>query len=271
MLTDPRPVAVARMGLGLATILNAWEMYQLLGRIANGRVSLPVLDWMPAPTTTTVNVYVIVAAVGGFVMLLGWHAAVAAGITTVLNVAVFLWDEQTYSSHRLLVTLLVAYLVFARSDTAWAARPVAGSVPRGPQLLMMTQLSVCYLFAALSKLNVLFLSGAPLSVWLWISLPRWGFTAMALGTVAAELFLATAMWLRRYRAGAMVVGALLHLSIVALMAEQTFPLTAFAITCLCIYPLFWVGLESDRLESDCGEVPTVAVAAGTAQRHTESP
>jgi hypothetical protein len=271
MLTDPRPVAVARIGLGLATVLNAWEMCQLLGRIASGAVALPVLSWMPAPTSLTVNAYFIVAVAAGLALLLGWHTALTASVTTVLNVLVFLWDEQTYSSHRLLATLLVAYLVFVRADATWAIRPGAGPVRRGPQVLMMTQLSVCYLFAALSKMNALFLSGAPLSLWLWIPLPRWGFTAMAIGTVATEIFLALGLWTRRYRAGAMAIGVLLHLSIVTLMAEQTIPLIAFALTCLCLYPLFWLGLNSDRPVSQSGDVPTVALTAEPAQRHTESP
>jgi hypothetical protein len=271
VLTDPRPVAVARIGLGFATILNAWEMHQLLGRIADGRVSLPVLAWMPAPTTLAVNVYLMVAAVAGLMLLLGSHAAVAAIITTMLNVVVFLWDEQTYSSHRLLATLLVAYLVFVRSDAAWAVRPVAGSVRRAPQALMMTQLSVCYFFAALSKMNLLFLSGAPLSLWVWVPLPSWGFTAMAFGTVATEIFLALGLWTRRYRAGAMVVGVLLHLGIVTLMAEQTVPLISFAITCLCLYPLFWVGLGTHLPKSRNGERATAGVATELAQRQTETP
>jgi hypothetical protein len=246
-------------------------MYRLLGRIASGAVALPILSWMLAPTSLTVNAYFIMAVAAGLALLLGWHAAAAAGITTVLNVAVFLWDEQTYSSHRLLATLLVAYLAFARSDANWAVRRVRGSVRRGPQVLMMTQLSVVYLFASLSKLNAMFLSGAPLSKWLWIALPWWGFTAMAMATVVTEVFIAGGIWIRRYRVGATLVGVLLHLSIVTLMAEQTIPLIAFAVTCLCLYPLFWHDLNTDRPVRQASDVPTVALTAEAAQRHTESP
>jgi hypothetical protein len=261
------------MGLAVATLLNAWEMYRLLGRIAAGAVAMPLLGWLPAPNGFLVYAYLVASGAAGLALLVGWRAAGAAAVTTVLNAVVFLWDEQTYSSHRLLATLLVAYLAFTRSDAVWAVRPIGGPLRRGPQVLMMTQLSVVYLFASLSKLNVSFLSGAPLSVWLWIPLPQWAFTAMAFGTVATEVFLAAALWIRRYRAGAMVLGALLHLSIVTLMREDTGPLIAFSITCLCLYPLFWVGLGTPTHHNSAaqtGRHATVTVDAQPACRHTES-
>lgn len=273
MLNDPRPVAVARIGLGIATILNTWEMYRLLGRIAAGALRMPLLGWLPAPTGLLVQAYLVVAVGAGLALLAGWWAAGAAAVTTVLNVVVFIWDEQTYSSHRLLAMLLVAYLAFARSDAFWAVRPVRAPVRRSPQLLMMTQVSVVYLFAGLSKLSPLFLSGVPLSKWVWLPLPWWAFTGMAMATVVIEVFIAGGLWVRRYRVGAMVAGGLLHLSIVTLMREGTVPLIAFSITCLCLYPLFWYGLGAPGEEgsaSQDSEEATVAGDAQPAERHSES-
>ncbi len=43
--------------------------------------------------------------------------APAAVVSVVLSVTVLLWDEQVYSSHRWLATLLMAYLVFAQAGT----------------------------------------------------------------------------------------------------------------------------------------------------------
>lgn len=240
MLTAPRALAVARIGLGLATVLNAVEMYALLSKIAGGMIALPVVEWMPEPTSAAVGVYLVVAVAAGLALAAGWHGASAAALTTVLNVAVFLWDQQTYSSHRLLATLLVAYLVFARPDATWSVSRRGGPVPWWPRLLMMTQLSVCYFFAAASKMTLLFMSGVPLSGWVWVPLPWWMFTLMASGTVLVELFLAVGLWMRRTRTVAFVLGGALHLSIVTMMSDQNVPLVSFALTCLSLYPLFLV-------------------------------
>lgn len=253
MLNGPQALAVARIGLGLATILNAVEMYALLSDIAGGMVALPLVDWMPRPTSAATAVYLVAAMAAGLALALGWRAASAAALTTVLNVAVFLWDQQTYSSHRLLATLLVAYLIFARSDAVWSVSRRGGLVPWWPRLLMMTQLSVCYFFAAASKVSILFLSGAPLAAWVWIPLPWWMFTLMALGTVAVEGFLAFGLWLRRTRKVAVALGLLLHLSIVAMMEDQTWALLSFALACVPLYGLF---LTRRQANATTGQTPT---------------
>jgi hypothetical protein len=201
-------------------------------------VALPVVEWTPRPTSTSAAAYLVVAVAAGLALALGWHAALAAALTTVLNVAVLVWDQQTYSSHRLLATLLIAYLIFARSDAAWALSRRGGPVPWWPRLLMMTQLTVCYVFAAASKVSILFLSGTPLAGWVWVPLPWWMFSLMAFGTVLVEFFLAVGLWLRRTRRAAFALGGALHVSIIAMMSDQTWPLVAFGLTCISLYGLF---------------------------------
>jgi hypothetical protein len=236
---DARPVAFARIGLGIATIMNTGEMFVLLNAIAGGKLAFPVHDLIPSPTSAAVFVYAVLAVVAGLALTVGWHASAAAVVLTVLNVAVFFWDQQTYSGHRFLGTLLVAYLIFARSDAALSVSRRRGPVPWWPQLLMMTQLSVCYLFAAVSKINVDYLSGAPLSKWVLLSLPWWMFTLAACGSIVVELILAVGLWRASTRREAALLGVMLHLSIIILMKEQTLPLIAFALTCLCVYGLFF--------------------------------
>ena len=214
MRVAPQPVAMARICLGLVAILNSLEAYALLSEIAGGKIRLPVHESLPAPTDSAVHVYLMVSLLAAMAITTGWRTAPAAAVLTFVNVGVLLWDQQTYSSHRLLMTLLVAYLIFARSDAVWSVAPRGGTVPWWPQLLMMTQLSVCYFFAAISKISVVFLSGAPLSLWVWVPLPWWMFTLMAL------------------------LGVLLHMGIVTMLKDETVPLIAFAITCLGLYWLF---------------------------------
>lgn len=241
-LTDirvkPEPVALARICLGLVTVVNSLEMHGLLTEIAGGKVRLPVHELFPAPTQIAVNAYLVIVLLAAGAVTVGWGTAAAASVLTILNVFVLLWDQQTYSSHRFLMTLLVAYLVFARSDAAWSVSRRDRAVPWWPQLLMMTQLSICYFFAAVSKISLVFLSGAPLSLWVWAALPWWAFMLLAIVTVVVELYLAFGLWARSTRVKAVILGVALHLGIVTLMRDETVPLIAFAVTCLGLYWLF---------------------------------
>jgi len=111
-------------------------------------------------------VYLLLAGSAGLAITVGYRVAAAAMVSALFSVGVFLWDQQTYSSHRLLATALVAYLIVARSDAMWSVtsrqRGASASVPWWPAMLMLTQLSTCYFFAAMSKVNPEFLGGQPL-------------------------------------------------------------------------------------------------------------
>ncbi|RZS68630.1 vitamin K-dependent gamma-carboxylase-like protein [Agromyces ramosus] len=237
--TDPRPVAIARIGVGIATILNSIEAYQILSGVASGGLTAPVAGIL-TPSLAALLPVVVVALVAAVAVTIGWHTEWAATVSVVVSVTFFFWDQQIYSSHRLLATLLMAYMIFAKAGTAWSVRPAPGRPPVvwWPQLLMMTQLSVCYLFSALSKMNVVFLSGAPLSTWVWVDLPWQFYTVAALCTVAVELVIAFGLWFRSSRRVAVLLGLGLHLSIVVLMKADTVVLFAFALTCVSLYPLF---------------------------------
>ncbi|MFE6964538.1 HTTM domain-containing protein [Agromyces sp. NPDC057679] len=238
--TDARAVAVARIGLGVATVFNAVEAFAILDRIRGGLLAMPVFDAAPRVETPLLAAWLMVAVAAGIALAIGWLTTPAAIVTVALNVAILLWDEQVYSSHRWLATLLVAYLAFARSDTTWSIthRRSDATVPWWPQLLMMSQLSVLYLFSALSKMNPYFITGAPLSKWVWLDLPWQLFFIASVLTVGVELFIAIGLWFRASRRLAALLGLGLHASIVVLMNNETFALIAFAITCVSLYPLF---------------------------------
>ena len=236
---DPRPVAVVRASLGIAVVLNAIEVSRILHRVADGRLRFPVLESLPAPSDPAVAVYLVLAVLAGVAVTIGFQTVAAAVTTTVLNIAVLVWDQQTYSNHRFLVTVLVVYLIFARSDNAWAvSRRGAELVPWWPQLLMMTQLSICYFFAALAKVNPTYLPGDVFTSWLWVDVPKEVLPVLAVGSVLTEFFLAFGLWFRRTRYAAAAAGLALHLSIVMLMAEDNVVLFAFAVACVPIYGLF---------------------------------
>jgi len=63
---------------------------------------------------------------------------------------------------------------------------------------------------------------------------------LAWGTIVGELFMAFALWFRRTRVLAVILGCILHLSIAVLMNHDNVVLIAFALTCMSLYPLFFV-------------------------------
>ncbi len=116
---------------------------------------------------------------------------------------------------------------------------------------MMSQLSVLYVFSALSKMNLAFISGVPLSGWVWLELPWQVYFVASVVTVVVELIIGIGLWFRASRLIAVVFGLGLHLSIVTLMNNETVALVAFAITCVSLYPLFIFrpALRGPRTES----------------------
>lgn len=262
--TDPRPIAIARIGVGLATILTSIEAYEILAAISGGRVAMPVFPGIPAPTLPWVIVLVVLAIGAAAAVTVGWNTEVAATVSVMVGSAILLWDQQTYSSHRLLATLLMAYLVFAKAGTAWSVRPSVGrpSVPWWPQLLMMSQLSVLYFFSALSKVNVWFISGTPLASWVWMELPWQLYFIASIMTIVVELTIAVGLWFHGSRRVAVLLGLGLHLSIVVLMNHDTLALLAFALTCVSLYPLFLFRprLRRTQLSESAGERSPAATA-----------
>lgn len=238
---DPRPVAIARIGLGLAGMINVLELTLVLYRLAAGTMAVPFFDWAPPITSGVVFGFMIVGVVSTIAIISG-IAPSAGAVTYVLATAtVLLWDQQTYSSHQWLSVLMIAYLAFARSDRAYSFVRRTGPrrpVPWWPQLLMMTQLSTVYLFAGFAKLNMVYLSGDPLAEWLVVTLPDWVYPPLAMASAMTELLvLAIGLWVPKFRLLAVIAGVCLHLSIIATIPGAA-PLTAFALACVPLYPLY---------------------------------
>ncbi len=262
---DPRPVAFARILLSFALGVTVLEASAVLGSIAAGKLQYPVFPALPGPTPFGVQVYLVVGLIAAVCLLVGLLTGAAAATGSVALAAALLWDQQTYSSHHLLATLLLAYLAFAEAGRRWGVgalrSPPGATVRWWPQALMMTQVTALYLFAALSKINPRFLSGHPLQEWMWIDWPLWMFQSLAFATVVTELFLAVALWIPRLRAFAVVAGVGLHAGIVIGLAEQTLVLTGFAAASMSTY---WLFLTRPPLGDIFESKSTGATASNTA-------
>ena len=241
-MVDPRAVAFARIGLGCAGLLNTLELFVILDGLAAGKLARPLVDWAPPVSSSASTAFLAIAVTACVAMITGVATTAGAVSYSIAAGTVLLWDQQTYSSHQVLTVLLVAYLACAHSDAAWSLsslRHGRRQVRWWPQLLMMTQLTAVYLFAGLSKINAVFLSGDPLSTWVRFSLPGWVHPAMAWVTVVTEVaVLAVGLWVPRIRVLAVLAGLGLHLSIVLMLTHHTFQLVAFTLSCVSLYPLF---------------------------------
>lgn len=240
LLSDPwGALAVARVGLALAGLLCASEAHRFLMRATDPTLAVPT-PWLegpvPAPAVWALTAVTVLA---GLAALVGWRWRASALVLAMGTAAPMLVEQQTYSNHRTYLTLVVLLLAFTAADRRWSpsrsARPTPGA--QWAVLLVLSQLSVLYLFAALSKVQPTFLSGAGLRSWSRWELPEEIAMVLALGTVVGELVLAIGLWFRRSRVLACLIGFMLHVPIVLVLEEGTWELLAFALSCLALYPL----------------------------------
>ncbi len=240
MRVGPKPVAFARICIGLAAVIIALVGHAFLLRIQGGMLAVPLVDWWPSATELPLDAMLAAGMFAGIGLALGCCTRSCAAIIVGLQLAELLADQQSYNSHRILLTLLCAHLIFAESDAAWSLRArykgARASVPLWPQVLMIGALSSLYTFAGLSKANDSFLAGDVLRKEMVVGLPDWSYVLLAALTVATEVGLGVALWLRQTRRIAVVVGVMLHVSIVALLGEGIV-LAAFALLCVGLYPM----------------------------------
>lgn len=216
---------IARIGVGLAAAVELLALSSVLADLhAPGIIRLPLvgLPYLPpgwVPWFIGLGILACALFAAG-ARVAGWIVAGCLGYVVLL-------DQQTYSNHLYLLVLLSGLL----------------ALPDGPtlRLLLKSQLTLVYVFAAVSKLNPAYLSGlliaGSLRPWFdWLRTP-WLLVPLALGSIAMELFIADQLWTKR-RTLAAAAGVALHLGFVLLM-DNTRALSVFGLACLGLYPLFW--------------------------------
>jgi hypothetical protein len=166
------------------------------------------------------------------------------------------YDQQLYSNHLYLATLVVLLLTIAESGARFSldARWSGGRdlILEWPILLLKIEISIVYFYAALLKVNPQYLSGAMLaSFWPfnelaalpggWSSVPILPFLAVV--SILTELFLAVALWVPRLRWLALAVGIGFHMMIIWTGGAQPgvpdIPFAIFALVTVAPYALFF--------------------------------
>jgi len=264
---DPRPLAWVRIGVGAAALLRGFESWRVLGRVLDpDRVALPFCEALPRLSLEALPLFIGGWLAAALCLLLGWHTRLA-GLALSLAVAYAIaLDRQLYASHLYLMGLLSLLLALGGAGEALSldalrrGSPAARAIPSWPAALLKAQLSIVYGFAALAKLNPVYLSGAVLAVNLRhggpLALPEALLAApllaaLAAGSVALEAFLALALWSPRWRRAALLLGPAFHAAMVlAIDPALALQIGVFAIEALSLYLLF--------LELPIGEPSAVA-------------
>lgn len=240
--TPAAPLEFVRVIIGVALAVDGLATWGTLSRLFQpGILAVPILP-VPRLSPEWVTTYMVVWLGSAVAFAMGWPRRLS-GVTLVGVLAYMLvLDQQTYSNHLYLLALVVGLITIGQ----WQSRgPV---VPMWPVFLLKAQLTIVYTFAAVSKMNPAFMSGAMIYANLrrplletapaLVSFPV--LVTVAVASIATELFLGWALWSVRWRRTAAMVGVIFHTSLVLVMDDPTtVGLAVFAATCVSLYVLFF--------------------------------
>ncbi|MCX6613259.1 MAG: HTTM domain-containing protein [Acidobacteria bacterium] len=216
--TQPQPIGLARIGLGLTAIMIALVTHRdILSLIEPGTLQLPVFSWVPLLNKTSLYFLTAFSLTVSFLFTVGAFARFAGFSIVALIVYRHLMDWSLYQNYTAMLALFIlcASLGNPGSAISVSSRPPT-LVPLWPQTLIKFQISVIYFYTALSKCNPLFLEGRVFKqslTWLapWDHSALW--TACAIATIILEFALVICLWLPATRAWMIALGTAFHLGI----------------------------------------------------------
>jgi predicted DCC family thiol-disulfide oxidoreductase YuxK len=264
-----RPVAVARIGVALATLLELPPTALAMLRVATGEsLRAPWFDVSGSSLSEPVTWALIVGWLGcGVAFLVGWRTRLA-GVGLALGMAGVLFaDRQLYSNHLYLMILAVGLLTTADAGAALSLdsgrHREREQVAVWPVFLLKMQLSIVYVFSAMAKLTPAYLSGSVVAASLRVDGPlafpqEWRIFepmfVLAVLAICSELFVGLGLWSRRWRPAAIVVGLGLH-GFIAGWLSPTYQLVVFGLLMLPLYLVFLDAARGSRLvvwDDGCG-------------------
>jgi hypothetical protein len=261
-VVDGRPLAFARIGIGLSGFLNCIEAWLTLGAVVDqDAVRMQTWGWLPAVTPLLGGTLAGIGVMASVFVVVGLGTRPAAALLAASLGSMMLLEQQAYRNHLVLTCWCALWLMLSHADARWSLRArIEGAqhVRLSDQVLLMTQLSVVYAFTGLLKINPEFLSGRVIQGHSPFDLPDWMAQLMAMGAVLTEISLAVGLWLARARWAVALAGLSLHVAIPVVM-YQPVPLVSFSIGILVLYPLFFARRIGDRRISDM-PVPTSVTA-----------
>jgi uncharacterized membrane protein YphA (DoxX/SURF4 family) len=253
---DPRPLAITRILVGLALIFGGLELMIYLDQVlAPNVVPMPYLPWLPRMPHAWVSWFTIVWCVSALCVAIGFLTRLSGTVLTLVIAYALLVDHQTYSNHLYLYALMAFLLTLADSGAAfsydaWRAKR-QDTIRRWPVLLICWMVSIVYIYAVACKINPEYLAGNVLKSFVVADglalVPLAWQTSFLLvlsyATLITELFLAIALWFRRWRVAALVLGVLFHAALVftggRALGVPDIQLLLFAVVTVAPYAAFF--------------------------------
>lgn len=247
----PEPLAYARIGFGIAAILRAIDAIAVLTPLTDPELArFPWFETLPDPTTNLIVGILIVWFGSAVAYTLGVFTRAAGAMLSITIGCSILLDQQAYSNHLYLLALVVGLSVVSHPGAALSIDALRvedrrTALPAWPIFLIKVQVTVVYVFAAVTKLNPVFLSGRLLNIQLgkglvpvpdWLLVPGY-LSLLSVFAVCGELLIAIFLWRSRGRHIAVLCGVGLHVSIAMLMAP-TLQLIVFGLVMMSSYNLF---------------------------------
>ncbi len=222
--------------VGLAALIDTADRAGGLA-IGNGSLRVPVVILgVPLPTPdvpTPVVAAVAMVWVGGALLMAAGVGRVGAAGLLLGSGAALAVDQQNYSNHTFLIWSLAALIVIAGSSSPWLLG-----------LTVRSQISIVYIFAALSKIRDPWWSGEILRrsadgiVGLVIArdLPDRSLVALAVWIIGVECALAALVWWEHGRTVALTAAVAFHGGVIAVVGNDL-GLVVFALAMLSHFAL----------------------------------
>lgn len=262
---DARPLAVGRILLGVASLPLAVEWFRPLLKVASrDSMALPVIDGAGSLPSIVVMLFFGLSVAASAGMILGVAGRLPALLLAAVTALVLLADQQVYSNHMILLLMLSSFMGLSGAHRAYTVaelrrkrrkRSRGDLVPYWPAFLIKAQITTLYFWTAVSKINPQYLSGEVIDANLrgWVPVPESLLPAVSLASIAAEFFLAFALWIPKTRLLGFLVGFGLHFGILAFLTSPA-PLIPFAMLMATGYVLF----AHDSIERGQWKLPAFA-------------
>lgn len=174
---DAASASVLRIVLGTIVL---WEVFRFVGYgwvevlyvLPRFHFTYFGCEWVrPLPGVWMYLVFVGIAAAGLFVAV-GFRYRVASAVLTVGWIYVFLLDQTTYLNHAYLIALICILMTVVPAPRLWSidarrdARLRSDTIPTWVLWLLRFQIAVPYVFGGIAKLNLDWLQGQPMQMWM---------------------------------------------------------------------------------------------------------
>ena len=124
--TEPHGVALARIVVGVDSIIRAFEGWTIISRVVGWDLKFPYGSWALPMSPEAVPFYIGTWLAAATAFAAGWHTRVAG---TILATSLFygvLIDQQVYSNHQVLLGILVTLLTCGNCGAVFCWMPGVG-------------------------------------------------------------------------------------------------------------------------------------------------